>query len=443
MRDSQSILREYVITGSEDAFRELVARYVNLVFSTALRLVDGDSQKAEDIAQTVFIHLARKAHTLSAQVMLGGWLHRNTCNVAATLMRSDRRRQIRERSAMEMNALTSEPNNSQSIWPVLDEAIGALRPEDRTILLLRFFEQQDLRAVGHAVGISEDAARMRISRALEKLQEVLKRKGITIAAAALGTTLTAEAVTVAPAGIVSVITGAALASGALGSAKAAIALKLITLSKAKLALMGALAIAGVAVPLAYQQQMIKTLRDDISRHNLSQLNHITEPLSQPAPALTDQVASSELASNQLRDLLRLRSEVGTLRRENRELQTRELEGTAELQKLRDEKQALAEASRQFHAETPGATNSSPSPLYIRRFRIEPEGFQRMRTELGGESNELSSQALIRYLARNQVNLPPPQSLYLNDTEGTLTVRTSLDQLDKIEILIGQLRGNTQ
>jgi RNA polymerase sigma factor (sigma-70 family) len=112
MTDSHELLAEYATTGSEAAFRELVTSYLDLVYSAAVRLVDGDTHRAEDVAQTVFIDLARRAQSLSKEVMLGGWLHRHTCFVAANLMRAERRRQSRERQAVEMNALQDHPEAS-------------------------------------------------------------------------------------------------------------------------------------------------------------------------------------------------------------------------------------------------------------------------------------------------------------------------------------------
>src|SRR4051812_3535806 len=105
MTETRKLLAHYVEDGSESAFRELVEAYVDLVYSTALRLVQGDSHRAEDVTQMVFVRLAQKAKTLAGDVSLGGWLHRDTCHVAATLMRGERRRQVRERQAAEMNAL--------------------------------------------------------------------------------------------------------------------------------------------------------------------------------------------------------------------------------------------------------------------------------------------------------------------------------------------------
>ena len=200
MTDSQKLLAEYAGNGSEAAFRELAGRYVNLVYSTALRLVGGDTHLAEDVTQTVFVHLSRNARKLSQEPMLGGWLHRDTCFVAGKALRGERRRRARERQAMEMNTLEDHSSaNLEKVAPLLDEAINLLGNEDRTAILLRFFEQRDFRSVGAALGGSEDAARMRVSRALEKLHGILKRRGVTLSAAALGTVLAGEAVMAAPA----------------------------------------------------------------------------------------------------------------------------------------------------------------------------------------------------------------------------------------------------
>src|SRR5215212_9091493 len=102
MTDSQNAFAEYIRTGSDSAFRELVTRYVDLVYSTALRLVEGDTHPAEDVAQVVFVDLARAARTFSSEIRLVGWLHRHACFVAAKTMRGERRHQSRERQAVEM-----------------------------------------------------------------------------------------------------------------------------------------------------------------------------------------------------------------------------------------------------------------------------------------------------------------------------------------------------
>jgi RNA polymerase sigma factor (sigma-70 family) len=217
MTDHRTLLAEYAANGSEEAFRELVARYIDLVYSTAVRLVNGDTHRAEDVAQTVFADLARLAGTFSQDVMLGGWLHRRTWHVATTLMRNERRRQNRERQAAEMNTLQDNPEGQfERIAPLLDEAINQLGASDRAAIVLRFFEHRDLRAVGVALGSNEDAAQKRVSRAVEKLRCHFARRGIVASSTVIASVIAAHAVHAAPAGLASAVTTASLA-GAAGS----------------------------------------------------------------------------------------------------------------------------------------------------------------------------------------------------------------------------------
>jgi RNA polymerase sigma factor (sigma-70 family) len=215
MTDYRTLLEDYVTNGSEQAFRELVARYVDLVYSTAVRLVNGDAHRAEDVAQTVFADLARLAGTLSKDVMLGGWLHRRTWHVATTLMRNERRRQHRERQAVEMNTLQNcAETGFEQIAPILDEAINHLGARDRMAVILRFFEHRDFRTVGEALGSNEDAAQKRISRAVEKLRSYFVRRGIVASSTVIASVISANAVQAAPAGLAHSLAAASLAEAA-------------------------------------------------------------------------------------------------------------------------------------------------------------------------------------------------------------------------------------
>src|SRR5882672_2645224 len=149
MTDDEQRLRQYTEERSESAFGELVTRYVDLVYSAALRVVCGDAHLAQDVTQIVFVDLARKARSLPRGVVLAGWLHRHTCYTAATAIRTERRRRTREQTAMDMRALD---DNTRPPWeliaPYLDEGLNQLKPDDRDAVVLRFFRGQDFRAVG-------------------------------------------------------------------------------------------------------------------------------------------------------------------------------------------------------------------------------------------------------------------------------------------------------
>ena len=263
MTEPRTLLADYVANGSEQAFRELVASYINLVYSTAVRLVNGDTHRAEDVAQTVFADLARLAGTLSQDVMLGGWLHRRTWHVATTLMRNERRRQYRERQAAEMNTLLDcAETRFDQIAPILDDAINQLGASDRAAIVLRFFEHRDLRAIGEALGSNEDAAQKRVSRAVEKLRSHFVRRGMVASSTVMVSMIAANAVQAAPAGLAATVTTAALA-GAAGSSAFGFASTLtkIMLMKKTTFIVAAVILTAAAVSISF----VKTKHTKLAR----------------------------------------------------------------------------------------------------------------------------------------------------------------------------------
>ncbi len=253
MSETHELLTDYIRKGSEIAFRELVTRYFDLVYSAAVRLVDGDTHRAKDVAQIVFADLARMANGLNGNSMLGGWLHRHTCFVARNLMRGERRRQVREKFAVEMNELNDKGDSVLAqVAPILDEAINELGPDDRDVILLRFFEGRNLRSVGEILGITENVAQKRVARALEELGFLLQRHGVTFSTTALAGSLVVGAVLAAPAGLALSVAGGALA-GASG-AVAVTSAKVAVMTNVKIAIVGALVILGVATAILLRNQ---------------------------------------------------------------------------------------------------------------------------------------------------------------------------------------------
>ena len=211
MEDSQ-LLAEYVRAGSEAAFRTLVERHLNLVHGSALRQLS-EPHLAEEVTQAVFILLARKAGSLGHKTVLAGWLFRTTRFVAARVRRTEYRRLRREQEAFEMHQIASSPDSWDRIAPVLDEALEKLGASERDAVLLRFIEGRNHREVGAALGLSEEAARKRIDRALEKLRGLFASGGLTLSATALGAALLANTSKAAPVGFANAITATAVTGG--------------------------------------------------------------------------------------------------------------------------------------------------------------------------------------------------------------------------------------
>ena len=206
MIDDGELVRTFARSGSEEAFAALVSRHVNLVYSVALRQVR-DSHLAEEITQTVFLILARKAGSLGPHTVLSAWLCRTARYVSARALTMQRRRQAREQEAF-MQSPQSDPPPSDAaaedwklIEPELDAAMSRLSEADHNAVVLRFLEGRSFREVSGALGVSEAAAKMRVNRALGKLRTLLARRGIALPAAAIGVAVSAHSVQAAPAGL--------------------------------------------------------------------------------------------------------------------------------------------------------------------------------------------------------------------------------------------------
>ena len=201
MNEDSTLLRRFVEDHAEDAFTELVQRHLAMVHATALRRVGGDAHLAQDVAQTVFISLARKASSLRGHASLAGWLYISTHHATAEIVRREQRRKQREASAHSMNRASTPddpPVDPAALRPLLDDALVELKSDDREAVLLRFFAQRSFAEIGSALRITEEAARKRVDRALDQLQATLSRRGITSTVAALGSALSAAGITTAP-----------------------------------------------------------------------------------------------------------------------------------------------------------------------------------------------------------------------------------------------------
>jgi RNA polymerase sigma factor (sigma-70 family) len=311
MTETQKLLAEYVQNGSEQAFGELLRRYIDLVYSVAVRSMNGDAHRAQDVTQTVFIDLARSARKLPRNILLGGWLHRHTCFVASTLRRSEARRQVRERIASEMN--TPAQCDFVQISPMLDHALNELSTDDRNALVLRFFEQLDFRSIGQAVGATEEAARKRVNRALEKLQSRLKTGGVTVSTLSLGAALATGAVGAAPAGLATTVLPAALGATTLGAGATAGLLKFMTASKVGFGLGTALGLAGVIYSTTEHRKNSKLAETNSALSE--QITALSSENGALSNTLVDAQNNQQLGKEQFQELMRLRAQSGELKRE--------------------------------------------------------------------------------------------------------------------------------
>lgn len=300
--DDWDLLREYACRRSEEAFAALVHRHLNLVYSVAMRQVRSP-HLAQEVAQSVFTDLARNAVNLKPDTVLTAWLYRVAYRTAIDFVRHESRRQAREQIAMEMAAMNTASSEWTRIEPLLDEAMEVLDEEDRTAILLRYFDNKSLRDVGQALGISEDAAQKRVGRAVDQLRELFSKRGVVVSSAGLIVLLTSHAVQAAPAGLSTAIAVAAALSGATHAIIMTTTQKiLIAATAASMAVTG-----GTAV---------------YETHRVSQMQEEIQALRQQQEPLRKQILQlREERDDATRQLTALRQEDQQLRPDSAELTT--------------------------------------------------------------------------------------------------------------------------
>ncbi|HTB63680.1 MAG TPA: sigma-70 family RNA polymerase sigma factor [Opitutales bacterium] len=218
MNPDADCLRRYAETQAEAAFAEVVRRHTDFVYSVALRVTLNDAL-AQEVTQMVFTQLARQAGALSKYDTIAGWLHTTARHCAINTIRGEERRRAREHEAtlMQTIATTSEVHWEQ-LRPILDEAVGQLREDDRKAVLLRYFNNLSHQEVGAVLGLSEDTARKRVDRALEKLRGYFAQRGVKATAAILAAAISTNSVQAAPVGLAQKVVPASLAVAGSGHA---------------------------------------------------------------------------------------------------------------------------------------------------------------------------------------------------------------------------------
>lgn len=315
MLQDHELLRDYASDASEDAFSEFVRRNLDFVYGVARRRVGNDAFLAQEVCQDVFSMAASKAKELVRHPLLKGWLHTATCYSASRAVRTEQRRKTREHRAHIMQKLNDDAEISRQwmeVRPVIDDVIGRLGDRDREAVLLRFFEGLTFPEIGAALQMSEDAARQRTDRALEKIRILLARRGVTSTSVALGTILLSQPAVAAPAGLASLITTSALASAATGVTAGVLSIigSLSAMSKITVGITGILLATGSTMAVLE----VRTNRKLVAEINNTKLDREDERREREKNRqLTESLAKSGSRHPDLAELARLNDTIAQLK----------------------------------------------------------------------------------------------------------------------------------
>jgi RNA polymerase sigma factor (sigma-70 family) len=392
------LLTRFRANRDEAAFRLLVERHIGMVYSVARRVTD-NSALAEEVAQATFTKLADKSAGITRETALAGWLYQTSRRLALSAVRSDARRRQREQIAAAMNL--NEPSPSV-LAEYLEPAMDQLAPDDRDALLLRFFEDRTLRDVGQELGLSEDAARMRVNRTIEKMRDVFAKLGITGTAAWLGTTLTTSATASVPAGLGATITTAVLGGTAIAAATTALVTETTATTMNLFNLKTAAAILGAAAVTGTTTYLVQEREADQLRADYQTLNETHGKLAaeqQEARELI-QLRDEQIAllKRNVEDLPRLRGDIDRLNRDLENAKQLALQVDQLKEQLEDLQRQLreSEAARLLAAATVGyARPSSPTGV---------------SNELVTRTFEISVPLLQEFFNAKRISVSPPEAI---------------------------------
>jgi RNA polymerase sigma factor (sigma-70 family) len=282
------LLERFRNSESDEAFANIVHRYIHFVHSVALRHT-ANPHHAEEITQAVFIILARRAGSLGPKTVLSGWLYTAARLTSANFLRSEMRRSRREQEAFMHSTLEETPQEAlwQELSPLLDTAMARLKASDRDALVLRYFENKSLPEVGKVLGVGERAAQKRVGRALEKLQRLFAKRGVAATVAIIAAEISSHSVQAAPLGLATKITataakGSAVAASTLTLVKGTIKVMTWLKTKTAIAVASVTLLAGASLAVAHlhhaqvRQQRAQAFQDKLEAERAGVAGNVTQ-----------------------------------------------------------------------------------------------------------------------------------------------------------------------
>jgi len=269
--DVKRLLLDYVDDGKETSFRQLVFHYSSLIYSSALRRTS-NADLAEEVTQKVLTILARKARVLADHPSLTGWVFQTTRLEAVKALRSEARRSAKHQAFASEPSITDDMN-SDRVWeralPCLDQCLDQLPEREREVLLLYFFEKKKHREIASVRKTSVSASKMQLKRGLERLSDLLSKRGVSVPVKTLSAGLAIQFAASSPVKAASILTVNALSSAPSVSTGSLLSNTFVTMSTTKKSIMVAMFIAACSsVPALYQAEEGRELREEL--HSLGE-----------------------------------------------------------------------------------------------------------------------------------------------------------------------------
>jgi len=187
MADNDAAVVATIIGGDRDAYRVLMDRYARGVFRLAYRMT-GNEEDAEEVVQETFLRAYKQLPRWESRSSFSTWLYRIAANYSIDVARQKSKRS--ETSLTQYNddgavvdisqyMKSNEPGperllDSSRMQECVTTTLNELSSQERTAFVLRHFEDQSIEEIGTALGLSANATKQSIFRAVKKLRRALE-----------------------------------------------------------------------------------------------------------------------------------------------------------------------------------------------------------------------------------------------------------------------------
>ena len=182
--NEEQVLVERARSGEMGAFRELVERYKKKIYYLSLDLT-GNHHDAEDLSQEVFIKAYRSLKKFRGDAKFNSWLYRitvNTCisqkrkkSVSSMMLQEDFDSENTSQHFNQSEAIHNPERSAEAglMQQHIDNALQQLTPRERSIFVLRHYNDLPLKEIAQILKITEGTVKSMLFRGIQKLQKEL------------------------------------------------------------------------------------------------------------------------------------------------------------------------------------------------------------------------------------------------------------------------------
>ncbi len=175
----ESLAHQFQTTGDKQAFSILVSRHKDSILRKCKGYVKNEAA-AQDLRQEVLIKLFLKMNSYQNQAKFSTWLFSIIHNTSIDYLRKNKRsveNVLIEKLKDKLVDLVEDEDEIPDVLSIqiLEDLLEQLSPQDRTLLVMKYREEHQIKDIQQSLGLSESAIKMRLKRARERINKLHKK----------------------------------------------------------------------------------------------------------------------------------------------------------------------------------------------------------------------------------------------------------------------------